>query len=53
MPKHNKRDLFSNMYVLLHDKLVLKRLMTVKSFYQVEELGEGVSEDEAWGSLVR
>ena len=27
------------------------RLITVKSFYQVEELGEGVSEDGAWGSL--
>ena len=26
------------------------RLKTVKSFYQVEELGEGVSEDGAWGS---
>ena len=29
------------------------RLKTVKSFYQVEELGEGVSEDVAWGQVTR
>ena len=26
---------------------------TVESFYQVEELGEGVSEDGAWGQVTR
>ena len=29
------------------------RLKTIKSFYQVEELGEGISEDGAWGQVTR
>ena len=29
------------------------RLKTIKSFYQVEELGKGVSEDGAWGQVTR